>query len=82
MMGLGWMGLGGLFMIAFWIFAIAGGVWLVTTLVRNTQSQSASHTALLPPAPAQTPLEVLKLRYAKGEINKEQYEQMKQDLGV
>ncbi len=26
------------------------------------------------------PLKILKLRYAKGEITKEQYEQMKQDL--
>ena len=29
----------------------------------------------------QTPLEVLKERYARGEITREQYELMKQDLG-
>jgi putative membrane protein len=28
-----------------------------------------------------TPLELLKERYARGEINREQYELMKQDLG-
>jgi len=27
------------------------------------------------------PLETLKIRYAKGEISKEQFEQMKRDLG-
>jgi putative membrane protein len=30
----------------------------------------------------ETPLEILKKRYAKGEINKEEYEKIKQDLQV
>lgn len=30
---------------------------------------------------SQTPLELLKARYARGEISREQYELMKQDLG-
>jgi putative membrane protein len=29
----------------------------------------------------QTPLEILKARYARGEISREEYEQMRQDLG-
>lgn len=28
----------------------------------------------------QTPLDILKMRYARGEITREQYEQLKQDL--
>ena len=31
---------------------------------------------------AEDPLEVLKLRYARGEITREQFEQMKRDVGV
>ena len=34
-----------------------------------------------PDSTSQTPLELLKARYARGEISREQYELMKQDLG-
>ena len=34
-----------------------------------------------PDQTSQTPLELLKARYARGEISREQYELMKQDLG-
>ncbi len=33
-----------------------------------------------PPASAQTALEILQARYARGEISREQYEQMRRDL--
>lgn len=34
------------------------------------------------PAPtSETPLEILKARYARGEISREEYEQMRLDLG-
>lgn len=32
------------------------------------------------PLASQTPLEILKARYARGEISREEYEQMRQDL--
>ena len=34
----------------------------------------------LPTSTSQTPLEILKARYARGEISREEYEQMHQDL--
>lgn len=33
-----------------------------------------------PPSAGQTPLEILKARYAQGEIDHEEYEQMRRDL--
>ncbi|HEX2865829.1 MAG TPA: SHOCT domain-containing protein [Ignavibacteriales bacterium] len=33
------------------------------------------------PHQEETPLDILKKRYAKGEITRDQYEQMKKDLG-
>jgi putative membrane protein len=72
--GFGGMLFGGLIMIAFWVLIIGGAVWLVVTLVRGGQSASSTSAA------GQTPLAILQARYAKGEITKDQFEQMKRDL--
>ena len=78
MTGIG-MGLGGIgivFMILFWGGLIFGGVWLVKSLFNNGQGNQNG-----PVAPRQSSArELLDLRYARGEINREQYETMKQDL--
>lgn len=89
MMGFGmnmW-GLGALVMIAFWVIVIGGGMWLVMTLVRGNQSAAASNQsyALMTPSAAvsnATPLDILKARYAKGELTKAQFEEMRRDLDV
>lgn len=77
MMGLGWGGmwLGGLLMIAFWVLIIGGAVWLVMTLARGGQSAFSRPST-------QPSLDLLRARYAKGEITKEQFDQMRRDLGV
>ncbi len=80
--GFGLFGIGMLFMILFWVLIIGGAVWLVLTLVRGSQGQAAMGP-LLPRTPAsQTPLDILKERYARGEINKEQFDEMRHDLGA
>jgi putative membrane protein len=68
MWGLG-MGLGGLMMIIFWGLVIAGIVLLVRQFSRGDSVSGGA-----------TPVDVLKRRYAAGEITREQYEQMKRDL--
>ncbi len=74
--GAGMFGLGALIMIAFWVLVIGGVVWLVATLARGSGSTGAQFAA------GQTPLDVLKARYAKGEVTKEQFEEMKRALGA
>jgi len=67
----GWwgMGLGMLIMVVFWGGLIALVTWVILRLVRSGQQSSS-----------QTPLEIAKARYAKGEISKEEFEQIKKEL--
>jgi putative membrane protein len=56
----------------FWIALIVGLVFLIKWIV--TQGRSGA-------APKEDEaLEILKVRYAKGEINKEEFEQKKRDI--
>lgn len=68
MIGLGMVGIGSLLMFGFWVLAIGGGLWLLSALGHRSESPSLS------PAASSRPLEILKLRYAKGDITKEQYD--------
>ena len=69
-MGWGWIGLGMVHMLLFWILVILGIVVLTRWLA------SGSRDELLPRA-----IDILKARYAKGEITREQFEQLKRDIG-
>jgi putative membrane protein len=72
----GYGGLGGAGMIlglVFWVAAIAAVVALVIWLVRRTGQSPAPHHGT-------DAMAILKARYARGEINREQFEQMKRDL--
>jgi len=70
--GMGWFG--PIMMIAFWIAVIVGIVFLVRWLIISTRSagQSTYHE--------DSALEILKRRYARGEIGKEEFEEKKRDL--
>lgn len=66
--GLGW--LGPAFMLAVWALVITAGVFLVRFLVHQARGQSQGSS----------PLEVLKRRYAQGDISKEEFEEKRRDL--
>ena len=71
MMG-GWGGfgiLGWLSMLIFWVLLILGVVALIRYLARSGQSSEDK-----------TPLDILKERYAKGDIDKKEFEEKKKDL--
>jgi putative membrane protein len=70
--GYGWMGPGWIFMILFWALVIAGVVAIVRWLgARNSGGGDTRR---------RTALEILQERYARGEIEREEYEQKRRDL--
>jgi putative membrane protein len=72
--GWGWsMGLGMISMVLFWVLVILGIVVLIKWLIGGPSRQVRET--------GNRPLEVLKERYARGEIGRDEYEQTKRDLG-
>jgi putative membrane protein len=80
--GFGMLGFGALIMLVFWALIIAGVVWLAVTLARGGQGRHLTDGWTVTPARDQTPLDILRMRYAKGELTKEQFEEMKRDIGA
>jgi putative membrane protein len=68
--------MGGIGMILFWVLLIGGAIWFVQALGRASRPTKADLPSV------ESPLDILKRRYAKGEITKEQFEEMKNDLGT
>ncbi|MBI2086522.1 SHOCT domain-containing protein [Candidatus Daviesbacteria bacterium] len=66
----GGFGFGWIFMIIFWILIILGVVALVRYLGNSGKTIRND----------KTPLEILQERYAKGEIDKKEFEEKKKDL--
>ncbi|HXF61056.1 MAG TPA: SHOCT domain-containing protein [Caldilineaceae bacterium] len=71
--GWGTMMVGGLGMLAFWGLLIALALWTMRAV-----AGSGGHSQTRNNQP--TPLEILQARYARGEINREEYETIRRDL--
>jgi putative membrane protein len=74
MNGIGWGGMW--FGPLFWLLILGAIVLGVVVLVHNSRTRDQRDH--LPPY--EDALEILKKRYARGKITKEQFERMKQDL--
>jgi putative membrane protein len=87
----GWQGYSGYGMMGPWMMGGYGGMWFmpiimivfwgliiwgIVALVRGVSSSGNSGS----PNQADSALEILKRRYARGEINKQEYEERKKDL--
>ncbi len=68
---------GGLMMLLFWVGLIVLGYFLVRALIRAGRAGSVDSHAQPAGNRAQ---EIVKERYARGEITKEQFDQMRQAL--
>ncbi len=77
MFGLGWSGwlLGGLMMLLFW-----GGIIALVFFAIRAFSGSGSRTVSKQTNSGESALDILKKRYARGEISKEEYETIRGDL--
>lgn len=64
------MGFGSIPMIIFWIVLIALVIWVASAIVKPGQADTESQSAL----------EILKQRYARGEITDQQFDEMKRNL--
>jgi putative membrane protein len=57
----------------FWIAVIVAILFLIRWLIVSASHKKAK--------PTDSPLEILRIRYARGEINKQEFEEKKKDLG-
>lgn len=67
-----WGGFESIFMIIFWVLIIAGIIYFIKWSFDQPRGSSSQR--------GNTPLEILKERYAKGEINKQEFDEKKKDL--
>jgi len=63
---------GGAFMWVIFLFVLVVAVYFIVQALKSKNSA---------PEARETPLDILKKRYAKGEITKEEFDRMKKDLG-
>lgn len=72
--GMGWggMALGSIFMVLFWVFLIAGAVWLVLAVSGQARQSQA---------PRSSALAILEERLARGEIDVDEYAKRKAVIG-
>ena len=70
--GMGWFGM--IFMMIFWILIIVGGIFLIKWLIQTTSKGRSNFEE------GSKAVNILKERYAKGEITREEFEANKKDL--
>lgn len=89
-MGGGWF-LGGLMMLLFWVAVIGLVVWAIWAFIRRQSGRADYPNASQAPSPQRPTelaphgdgaLQIAKERYARGEISREQYDEIRQTLAA
>ncbi|MFZ2362374.1 MAG: SHOCT domain-containing protein [Anaerolineae bacterium] len=80
MMSFGYSGFGIILMILFWAVIIVVAVWVLSKLFPQVTSFTAPPSNGKRSEPAENPLDILKQRYARGELNQTQYDEMRRKL--
>jgi putative membrane protein len=62
---------GGAFSALLWVAVLVAVIYAVRSVMRTTSGRSGD---------GETPVEILKKRYARGEITKEDFDRIKEDL--
>ena len=74
--------IGGILMMVFWVAVVVAIVMLVVWLTRQAAGGGHVHQAgQVQGPPRETAMDILNARYARGEIDKAEYEEKKKDLG-
>lgn len=69
-------GIGGfIWMVLIWIILIAGAVWMIKMIFSGTVNRSGEA-----PGRNEKPIDILNKRYARGELDRDEYERTKTDL--
>jgi putative membrane protein len=71
--GMGWFGM--LFMLLMWALIIAGFIWLIKWLFHLMGRKGDSNTG-----ESANAIGIVKERYARGEISRDEFESMKKDI--
>ena len=66
---------GAIWMLFLWIAVIGGGIWLLATIF--PRNSTTSHSDI---SPTSDPLSILKQRYARGALSKEEFETIRHEL--
>ncbi|MBS3809481.1 MAG: SHOCT domain-containing protein, partial [Desulfobacterales bacterium] len=67
----------GIFMLVVWVLVIVGLIYLIKWLVQSTKTEPGGSGS---PSGSGSALDILKQRYARGEIDKAEFEEKKKDL--
>lgn len=75
-------GYGMFFTLLIWMLIIGLVVWFVTWLVSRNRHNAVTNAGSISAPASDTAIEILKQRYARGEISKAEYETMLDDLST